>query len=338
MIPNRDVSDGVKGVSSCHVEMNTKRAIAVDVFEETNQALYHIFNDTLTLTSGFIMVSARRIILLLAASPSQAAAVDNTNSPSCRCRPHEKCWPSPNTWNTLNTTLQGNLQAVLPVAAPCFNPSPNPALCTAAEQHSNNSIWRSAQPGAVQWTNWEAWPEKNQSCYFDQPKDVPCAQGRVSLYSALVESAEHIQAAVGFAAKYNIRLVIKNSGHCFLGRSTAPESLQISTNKMKSMNFTSNFVPEGSPSCHDGTFGSAVTIGAGVQLKELYEAAAKHDVVVVAGLSHTVGAAGGYIQGGGHSPLGNWKGMASDNALEFKVVNAKVSSVLQTTYNSADIS
>ena len=141
----------------------------------------------------------------------------------------------------------------------------------------------------------------------------------------MVEKPEHIQAAVRFAAGNNLRLVIKNTGHCFLGRSTAPDSLQISTNKMKSMAFTDNFLPEGGPRDR-GTksSGPAVTIGAGVQLKELYEAAAKQNVTPVAGLSHTVGAAGGYIQGGGHSPLGNWKGMASDNALEFKLVNAKV--------------
>lgn len=139
-----------------------------------------------------------------------------------------------------------------------------------------------------------------------------------------MERAEHIQAAVRFAAKHNLRLAIKNSGHCFLGRSTAPESLQISTNKMKSMAFTDRFVPEGAAGSTSESFGSAVTIGAGVQLKELYVAATKHNVTVVAGLARTIGAAGGYIQGGGHSPLGNWKGMASDNALEFKVVNAKV--------------
>lgn len=93
---------------------------------------------------------------------------------------------------------------------------------------------------------------------------------------------------------------------------------------MKSMAFTNRFVPEGAAGSTSESFGSAVTIGAGVQLKELYVAATKHNVTVVAGLARTIGAAGGYIQGGGHSPLGNWKGMASDNALEFKVVNAKV--------------
>ncbi|KID79225.1 uncharacterized protein G6M90_00g021880 [Metarhizium brunneum] len=289
------------------------------------------------------MVSLRKIsILIFLATSSQTSQTlvleSNNYHTSCRCRPHEKCWPSKHQWSTLNSTIQGNLQAVRPVAAPCFNPSsPLATSCAVAKQNANNSVWRSAQPGAVQWENWEAWPEKDQSCYFDQPKNIPCGQGRISLYSAVVERAEHIQAAVRFAAKYNLRLAIKNSGHCFLGRSTAPESLQISTNKIKSMAFTDRFVPEGAAGSTSESFGSAVTIGAGVQLKELYVAATKHNVTVVAGLARTIGAAGGYIQGGGHSPLGNWKGMASDNALEFKVVNAKGELVTANSYKNQDL-
>ncbi|KJK88054.1 hypothetical protein H633G_08074, partial [Metarhizium anisopliae BRIP 53284] len=106
---------------------------------------------------------------------------------------------------------------------------------------------------------------------------------------------------------------------------------------MKSLAFTNRFVPEGAAGSTSESFGSAVTIGAGVQLKELYVAATKHNVTVVAGLARTIGAAGGYIQGGGHSPLGNWKGMASDNALEFKVVNAKGKLVTANNYKNQDL-
>ncbi|KAG8425075.1 hypothetical protein J3458_001815 [Metarhizium acridum] len=106
---------------------------------------------------------------------------------------------------------------------------------------------------------------------------------------------------------------------------------------MKSMAFTNRFVPEGAAGSTSESFGSAVTIGAGVQLKELYVAATKHNVTVVAGVAHTVGGGGGYIQGGGHSPLGNWKEMASVNALEFKVVNAKGELVTANNYKNKDL-
>lgn len=222
----------------------------------------------------------------------------------------------------MNHSIDGNLVAVRPVAAACHEPDFNKADCDAATASWKNSVWRAAQPAAVQWVNWESWPEHNESCYVHSSPDIPCGQGRISLYSAIVNSASQIQHAVQFAKRHNIRLVIKNSGHDFLGRSTAPDSLQISTNRMKDIRFSDDFVPAGAHK-HKGE-GPAVTIGAGVALKELYTAAAEQMRMVVAGSSYTVGAAGGYIQGGGHSPIGAWKGMASDNALEFRVVTANV--------------
>ncbi|KAJ6447128.1 GTP-binding protein SAS1 [Purpureocillium lavendulum] len=236
--------------------------------------------------------------------------------------PLAPCWPSRDRWNALNSSIDGNLVAVRPLAYVCKDPTFDPASCDVALAKANNSVWRASSPGAVQWTNWEAWPERNQTCYFDTPRSIPCGQGRISLFSAIVEKAEHIQAAVRFAAEHKLRLAIKSSGHCFLGRSTAPDSLQISTNRLKGIQFVDEFRPDGAPDSASSD-GTAVTIGSGVSLQELYSAVAKKGLAVVAGLSHTVGAAGGYIQGGGHSPLSNWKGMASDNALQFTVVTAQ---------------
>lgn len=89
------------------------------------------------------------------------------------------------------------------------------------------------------------------------------------------------------------------------------------------MSFSDGFYPDG---CNSGGEGeSVVTIGAGIQLKELYVAALARRKTLVAGFSNTVGAAGGYILGGGHSPLSPWKGMATDNALQFTIVTADVS-------------
>jgi FAD/FMN-containing dehydrogenase len=67
-----------------------------------------------------------------------------------------------------------------------------------------------------------------------------------------------------------------------------------------------------------------VTLGAGVQLHEMYAYLGSKGLMAVGGASSTVGAAGGYLQGGGHSFLGWLHGMASDNALEFQVVLADV--------------
>jgi FAD/FMN-containing dehydrogenase len=178
--------------------------------------------------------------------------------------------------------------------------------------------------GALQWENWEAWPEQNQQCYVESPQSVPCGQGRVSLYSAEAETAEHIQAAVNFAVQYNVKIAIKNSGHDFLGRSSAPYSLQISTYKMKNITVVNNFVPSVPSGITAPSGVRAVTLAAGVQEHDLYTYLATQGVMVVGGSANTVGIAGGFIQGGGHSIMGWIAGMASDNALEFTVVTANV--------------
>ncbi|KAH8881334.1 FAD-binding domain-containing protein [Thozetella sp. PMI_491] len=274
------------------------------------------------------MYSKLKLLVLSLASLATASA-----SCRCRCRPTDPCWPSTRQWKHLNASLDGHLQAVRPIAYVCHDPTYDAAACSAVTTMSNESAWRITQPGAVQWTNWEAWPERNESCDVDTARDRPCGQGRISLYSAVVQNEAHIQAAVRFARQHDLRLAIKNTGHCFLGRSSAPESFQIATFSLNSTNFTDSFVPEGGRASE----GPAVTIGAGVVLKHLYDAVAAQNVTVIAGLSHTVGAAGGYVQGGGHSPFGGWKGLAADNALEFRVVTATGDLVVANQYKNKDL-
>lgn len=263
-----------------------------------------------------VMLFVRLFSLYAFAAPAPAV-------PHCRCQPHQSCWPSDHEWSALNSTIQGTLVAVRPVAAVCHTGAFDQQACSTVRAERTDSLWRAGQPGAAQWENWEAWPIRNQSCYDDSARAIPCGQGRISLYSAKVQTAQQIQHAVRFAKAHNLRLVIKNSGHDFLGRSTAPESLQILTHGMKDIRFFDNFMPKGAPSGKGE--GPAVTMAAGVALKELYGAVAKQNRTVIAGAAHTVGAAGGYIQGGGHSPFGVWGGLASDNAFEFEVVTANVS-------------
>ncbi|KAJ5267650.1 hypothetical protein N7478_010458 [Penicillium angulare] len=268
--------------------------------------------------------------------PSDVALVAGAPwSPQCRCLPHEDCWPSEQQWSTLNNTLSHRLVAVRPVASVCSLREFDQTACKNVTELWTNSVWRSSQPGAVQWENWEAWPERHQSCYIETVQNTTCEQGRISLYSAEVQNASVIQSVVRFAKKHNLRLVIKNTGHDFLGRSTAPESLQILTHGMKDIRLVDDFIPMGAS--NSKAEGPVVHLAAGVQLEELYLALGKHNRTAIAGSSHSVGAAGGYIQGGGHSPFGAWKGLASDNALEFEVVTANGTLVTANSYQNTDL-
>ena len=100
----------------------------------------------------------------------------------------------------------------------------------------------------------------------------------------------------------------------FLGRSTGVGALAAWTHHLKDVEILDWSTPFYT--------GPAVKMGAGVQGFEAIAFAEKHGRVVVGGYCPTVGLAGGFIQGGGHSHLSTMFGLAADQTLEFEVVTA----------------
>ncbi|KAL1922720.1 uncharacterized protein VTP21DRAFT_9096 [Calcarisporiella thermophila] len=233
----------------------------------------------------------------------------------CRCLPKDPCWPDTTAWDRFNTTLGGRLLATFPPAYPCHDPHYDEAACNVVKKQWNNPLWRIDQAGAMQYETWEV--DNNANCSSNTNRTSPCHQGSIPEYSVDVSDRADIQHAVRFAANNRLRLTVKNTGHDFLGRSTAPGSLSIWTHHLKNITFHESFDASG---CTKGV--SAVTLGAGVEWGEAYEAVSKHNMEIVGGQSFTVGAAGGYAQGGGHSPLGPKYGMRPDNVLQMEVVTA----------------
>lgn len=152
----------------------------------------------------------------------------------------------------------------------------------------------------------------NQSCDPFQPPESPCTLGNYVRYAVDAANAEHIAETVRFARRHNIRFVIRNTGHDYLGRSTGAGSLAIWTHHLKSIKVGK---------WNDKHYkGATLEVGAGVQGFEALEAAHKAGLVVVTGECPSVGLAGGYTQGGGHSGLSTVFGLAADNALSYRVV------------------
>ncbi|KAE8378012.1 hypothetical protein BDV26DRAFT_292614 [Aspergillus bertholletiae] len=255
----------------------------------------------------------------------------------CHCQPSEPCWPSLTAWNQLNTSVDGNLQALRPIAAVCHNPDYDENACRALQSQRSNSSHLSNQPGALQWENWSAWPTHNEECYLETARDIPCGQGRIPPYAVIARSAAHIQSAVRFAAQYNIKVTIRNTGHSFMGRSSAPNSLQINVHNLDEIEIQDSFVPQVPGSIDSPSGIPAVTLGAGVQMHSAYTALNAKGITIPGGSSSTVGVVGGFLQGGGHGILGYKAGMASDNALQFTVVTANGSIVTANAYQNQDL-
>ncbi|KAF9926674.1 hypothetical protein FBU30_003787 [Linnemannia zychae] len=249
----------------------------------------------------------------------------------CRCVPEQSCWPSTSTWSALNQTVGGRLIATTPVARECFQPYYDPLKCDEIKKGYHWDGWRQYQPGAVQQTNWETL--KGVGCLANQT--TSCEQGAVPLFTVNASNIADVQAAVRFAAKSNIRLVVKNTGHDYLGRSIAAHSLNLWTYFMKKINVVDSFVPEGAP---PGTQGSgAVVLESGALWKDVYKAADEKNVIVVGGAEATVGAVGGYCLSGGHSPLSPRHGLCVDNVLQYKIVTADGELRVANEYQNQDL-
>ncbi|MCJ1430458.1 hypothetical protein MMC29_008376 [Sticta canariensis] len=154
----------------------------------------------------------------------------------------------------------------------------------------------------------------NQSCDPFAPESIPCTLGNYVDYAINVTEVSDISKGIAFASKYNIRLVIRNTGHDYLGKSTGAGSLAIWTHHLKSIQFLDYNGPHYT--------GKAIKMGAGVQGFEAYSAADKINFTVVGGECPTVGLAGGYTQGGGHSALASKYGLAADQTLEWEVIDS----------------
>ncbi|KAF9289214.1 hypothetical protein BGZ68_009813 [Mortierella alpina] len=275
--------------------------------------------------------------LLLAGLTDQALAAPEDSLSSkptgktCRCLPTQPCWPDKASWDAFGQTV-GGVITTTPAAYECHDPHYDEAKCQEIQKGYFFDHWRQHQPGAVQQTNWEMVGDKG--CLgFNRTSQ--CHQGAVPLYSVKAMNFEHVQNTVRFAAKNNIRLVVKNTGHDYLGRSTAASSINLWVYYMKDMTFTDNFVPEGAPAGSNGN--GAVVLGSGVLWIDVYKAAEERKLVVVGGAEATVGTSGGYCQAGGHSPISPHYGLCVDNVLQYKVVTADGELKVANSYQNTDL-
>jgi len=117
----------------------------------------------------------------------------------------------------------------------------------------------------------------NNTCVPTKDPTEPCSLGYYGVYVILAKAKEHIKAGIDFARKKNLRLIVRNTGHDFIGRSTGWGSLIINTHSFQNVEFLDKYKGPGDYS------GSAVKIGAGVQGAALMAKCAEKKLAVVVG-------------------------------------------------------
>lgn len=103
-----------------------------------------------------------------------------------------------------------------------------------------------------------------------------CTLGGLPVYAVEATNVMQIQVAVNFARNMNLRLVVKNTGHDFGGKSAGAGALSVWTHRLKNIQFYSRYTTSDYQ-------GPAFKMGAGVQSREVYEAAHQHNVIVLGG-------------------------------------------------------
>jgi FAD/FMN-containing dehydrogenase len=231
------------------------------------------------------------------ASPSSAVA-----APRRRVRPGDAAWPSQASWQNLDEAVHGNLIQVEPLLAPCVHEAAG-SSCADVMQHLRNPFYLGDQPAGTQVSGWlDAW--------------TPAS----SVYALKARTTAEVVAGVNFARAHNLRLVVKGTGHSYLGTSNAADSLLIWTRAMNAVQVHDAFVPLG---CSGKTAPlPAVTAEAGALSIDLYNA-------VTTGAGRYVQCGGctdtgvaGLIQSGGFGSYSKGFGTAAASLLEAEIVTA----------------
>ena len=182
-----------------------------------------------------------------------------TNKPTsiCRCLYGQSCWPKEHEFARLAMQLSQPLLYPLPPASACYPPSAPSGNCSSVIANYTNGNWRSDQPGSMQNTNFETFIFPNDTisaCFLNTTLGFPCGQGSVPPVGVDARSADDIRVAINFAKQHNLKLAIKNTGHDYLGRSTARGGFLIWTHNMKDISYNPLFVPQGAPVTTENTF------------------------------------------------------------------------------------
>ncbi|KAI1175905.1 FAD binding domain-containing protein [Nemania sp. FL0916] len=211
--------------------------------------------------------------------------------------------------------LGGSLIHTKPFASPCFSDynDQNTEKCAEITRNwFNDSYIHTDDPTSI-----NAILFQGTSCVPSvvNPYATQCTIGSYPTLSVNVSTVAQVQLAINLARNLNIRLVIKNTGHDFGAKSTGAGSLSLWTHNLKDIRFYQEY--------EEGSYrGPAFKMGSGVQIFEAYKAAREANVTIVGGEGKTVGITGGYILGGGHSPLSSIYGMGSDQVLSMELVTA----------------
>jgi FAD/FMN-containing dehydrogenase len=248
----------------------------------------------------------RHLLKIIAALPFMytlwPGASAAATPPPTRVRPGDPAWPSDESWDQLGRDVGGRLIKVRSPLAACAGAS-SEADCAQVFKELKNPYYLGDEVGLTQSLGWVG-------AWTSQP----------SVYAVAAKTTADVIAAVNFARKNNLRLVVKGGGHSYQGSSNAADSLLIWTRRMNAVTLHDAFVGAG---CEGRTEPQpAVSVEPGAIWRQAYDAVTtKGGRYVQGGGCMTVGVAG-LVLGGGFGSFSKAYGTAGASLLEAEVVTA----------------
>jgi FAD/FMN-containing dehydrogenase len=200
----------------------------------------------------------------------------------------------------LSDAVGGNLIQPRGLFAGCAI-DPMGTACVSALKNIRNPYYIGDQPAGTEVSGWlDAW--------------TPAP----SAYAVAARKTDDVVAAIDFARDKNLRLVVKGTGHSYLGTSNAPDSLLVWTRAMNKVTLHDAFKPQG---C-GGAAVTAVTAEPGAMWMDMYQAVTTEGGRYVQGGGCTTVGVAGLVQSGGFGSFSKGFGTAAGGLLEAEVVTA----------------
>ncbi len=249
------------------------------------------------------LIGAAALPWMLRVKGSQAAhSIHAASGLRERCRPGSAGWPTARDWENLNRSTHGRLLRPQSPFSACGT-AEGSAACREALSALNNPFYLGDHVALTQTSGWAG-------AWVSQP----------SAYAIAAESTADIVAAVNFARKHALRLVVKGGGHSYQGTSCAADSLLVWTRRLNSVVLHDAFVATGCQASHSPQ--PAVSLGAGTMWIDAYDAVTTGAGRYVQGGGCTSVGVAGLIQGGGFGSFSKKYGIAAAGLLEAQIVTA----------------
>jgi hypothetical protein len=127
-------------------------------------------------------------------------------------------YPEHQEWQAFNSSIGGRLIAFEHPGSTCYAANFSYSDCMTYGIQSQSTNFTRNDPFLINYAFWAGDPCPLPQSYYFRVDQATCNQGKYPDYTVAARNAQDISTALKFAGKHNIRVVVKNTGHDFLGR------------------------------------------------------------------------------------------------------------------------